>query len=269
MRMAGTLAVTIAALLLATGTAHAGPPCGAELTDDIKLQADLDCTGYAGTGLVAYDDGVTINLNGHSLIGPPSAQTGIAGFQSRNVTVKNGTIEGYYHAIDMTEMRDLTVSRVDIQMGGTNDDYGVYVGDSRGLSIDDVTVTNPAYGFYLYRNRGLRMTDSKVTGGAPYMGVNTDGTGTISDFRAKGVEYGIYLYNDPIDGTLKVSDSKATGGAYAGFYIANANDRKAFVVKNNVAKDNTTYGFFAGKRARGGGNRASGNGTDCVKVNCD
>jgi hypothetical protein len=257
--------------MLSAPSALGALDCGDSITKDRKLKADLDCSAFAGNALEIASNGVTLDLNGHTLTGIPSAHYGIdASGGANRIKVKNGTIEGFYHAVELLGNRKARLSKLRIELALPTHDYGVYAGETRRLSMRNIEVSNPLYGFYLYENRRLKLRKSEVAGADVYIGVNADGSGRIDDVEVTGAEYGFYLYEDLLSAILKVTDSKATNGEFAGFNIGNGNERKSIFVQDNVAKDNDQYGFYAPKRPPGDGNRASGNGTeDCHNVKCD
>lgn len=89
MRFLGAFAVLIA-LFGGVTPAHAGamPQCGDTLRQSAKLTADLECPGTAG--LIIGANGVTLNLDGHTLSGSPSINmTDVDG-----TTIRNGTVAG-------------------------------------------------------------------------------------------------------------------------------------------------------------------------------
>jgi len=111
--------VSLALALLLIGQpspTSAAPPTGASfgdtLTADTKLTSDLS---GSGSGLIVGADGITIDLNGYSLTMTGGSGWGIdntGGYD--NVTVKNGTIEGFNEGVraidaDGLELRDLEV----------------------------------------------------------------------------------------------------------------------------------------------------------------
>ncbi|MBB2902257.1 hypothetical protein FHR75_003088 [Kineococcus radiotolerans] len=69
-------------------------PCGAVLTADVRLAADVVCPG--GPGIVLAADGVELNLNGHRLVGP-GLRFGPTGVEvaAEDVVVRNGRISGW------------------------------------------------------------------------------------------------------------------------------------------------------------------------------
>ncbi len=67
----------VAATLVGAGPASdADPLCGTTITDDLTLNADLDCTGVAGSALTVGADGVTVEGQGYRILAP-DASTGI------------------------------------------------------------------------------------------------------------------------------------------------------------------------------------------------
>ena len=80
--------------------------CGEVVTKSIVLGHDLACTG---DGLTIGADGVTIDLNHHSVSGPDTA-AGIRTAGHDGVTVRRGALHGF--GLDISESSDVTVSRV-------------------------------------------------------------------------------------------------------------------------------------------------------------
>jgi parallel beta-helix repeat protein len=105
-------AFATAALLvlpLLTGLAQTAsaqqPACGAVVTHDVKLDADVVCPAPGDpTGLVVGANGITIDLNGHRIVGGNTGFGGGGGIGIDNrggfdrVTVKNGSIDAFSSA---------------------------------------------------------------------------------------------------------------------------------------------------------------------------
>ncbi|NAZ88524.1 hypothetical protein [Kineococcus indalonis] len=100
-RAAAAFAVLAAGASAAVATA--GPParrvgCGEVLTADVRLAADLECSG--AVGLVVRADGVDVDLDGHRVTGPrltadlPSDSYGIS-VEAHDVTVRDGRVAGW------------------------------------------------------------------------------------------------------------------------------------------------------------------------------
>ncbi len=102
-RFLGCLAAVGAAttvFALATGQALAqNVECGDIVTQDTKLESDLNC---AGDGLMIAGQDVTLDLNGHSITGQPTSvgiRSGDPTSESceagSHVAIRNGAIEGF------------------------------------------------------------------------------------------------------------------------------------------------------------------------------
>jgi parallel beta-helix repeat protein len=92
--------------LVAPGPALAGHvQCGDVITQNTKLDSDVVCTGGtqdALTGVTVASDGITLDLNGFSILGPnrgeqaDDLQAGIVTNGAyRDVTIKDGTVQGF------------------------------------------------------------------------------------------------------------------------------------------------------------------------------
>jgi len=118
-------------LALAAGPALAQPlGCGAVVTQDTTLTSDLlDCPG---NGLVIGADGITVDLNGHTISGQIISggspdQVGIENRGHDDVTIRNGTVTFFARGgvllvgVDRNRVQDLTMDFFDefsIQLEG-------------------------------------------------------------------------------------------------------------------------------------------------------
>ncbi len=102
--------------------------CGSVLAEDTTLTRDLGpCPGH---GLIVEGNGITIDLNGHMIIGDPNARDGQdkAGVLLRGVsgvTVKNGTVTGFDAGVAIEGGGDNTVREVTVE---DNVNYRVVTG---------------------------------------------------------------------------------------------------------------------------------------------
>jgi nitrous oxidase accessory protein NosD len=93
-----TLAAALVAGALAAPAAHAAAPlhCGATIKHSTKLTKDL--TDCPGVGLRIGADGITLDLNGHTIAAAakrnPTAH-GILNVGHDRVTIKGGTVKGF------------------------------------------------------------------------------------------------------------------------------------------------------------------------------
>lgn len=85
-------------------------PCGATVTRDLRLQADLVCSG-AGPALIVAGKGTLIDLNGHRLRGDGRG-TGILVEDAADVRIAGGRIEGFATGIEALRAPRLNVEAV-------------------------------------------------------------------------------------------------------------------------------------------------------------
>jgi parallel beta-helix repeat protein len=98
-RMAIVGGVLAAAVPTSAGGARAAAvACGDTVSESVVLTADLECMG---PGLRIASQGISVDLNGHTISGS-GVGTGIAvRSASASVTVKNGTIRGFGAGVDV------------------------------------------------------------------------------------------------------------------------------------------------------------------------
>ena len=95
-------------------------PCGAIVQQDVVLQADIGpCPGYGMLVQSAPANNVTIDLNGHRIIGIPGSPPGLDGQWAgirlgsvAGVTVKNGTITGFGYGVMLSAAHRTTVTNM-------------------------------------------------------------------------------------------------------------------------------------------------------------
>lgn len=115
-------AVAGALVLTAADRASASVSCGEVITQNTRLQSDLDCPG---DGIVIGADGITLNLNGHTvstscpdLTGCPG-RVGIdnsAGYD--RVRLLNGVVFGFEQGIMLVGAGKNTLARLRVDVGG-------------------------------------------------------------------------------------------------------------------------------------------------------
>jgi parallel beta-helix repeat protein len=276
------------------------PACGATVTADVTLHADL--IGCAGDGLVVAADGITVNLGGHLVAGTRgegSAGVRVAG--RHRVTVTGGRIQGF--------------------------DVGVYAGGSSGTRVEAVTATANEQGVTLDGGGGNQVRGNRLTGNADNLIVagsgNTvsgnviagatgcgDGCGygisleagarnliegnQIRGGRVDGIRVASYDPDAPTrDTTVRgnvvlgpagdgisvgvTGDFPATGTTVSGNLVADAGGDGIAVATTpatataNVAAGNGGYGITAvAGTGDGGRNRAYGNRgpAQCLRIRC-
>lgn len=101
--------IFLVGMLFTAQTSHA-LSCGDTVVSNIVLTEDLDCsTGY--TALEVSANNVTINLNGFTVSGA-NTLVGISVNGYDNVTIRNGSIRGFWAGINSSRSDKLNVSKM-------------------------------------------------------------------------------------------------------------------------------------------------------------
>ena len=90
-RLGAAAAVALTLLLLPAAAEARTVSCGEVITEDTRVDNDLDCS-YPGSLLQIAADGVTLDLNGHTLSNRHPRGGGVRSLNHDRVTVRNGTI---------------------------------------------------------------------------------------------------------------------------------------------------------------------------------
>ena len=184
LKTAAAAAVLAGALALCASSALARAPlttvhCGQTLTTSVRLANDL--TDCPGDGLVAGADGITVDLDGHTIDGvastacdrPDAPSHGIADAGNDGVTIENGTVRQFDFGVSAGSATDgLSNGRihhmtlVDDTFGGVSLGTGGGAALMAGDRIDHNVVSGSACGDGLKLNGGRddRFTDNRVAG---------------------------------------------------------------------------------------------------------
>jgi parallel beta-helix repeat protein len=220
--------------------------CGQTLAASVKLTTDL--VNCPADGLVIGADGITVDLNGHTIGGTNAAASeGIADDGHGGVVITNGTIRDFFvngvglrHA-PASRVRDLTVRQIGAGGGVGVFSAGLLVSDSPSVRVENTTVVNNVQSFE---------SDGIVVNRSP-------------DTRLQGNRLnqnswdGLFVLASP---NARVIDNTTDGNANNGMEV-NSNSESTWVV-DNVASGNGNIGIAAGAmhRARIVGNTAAANG---------
>ena len=81
------------------------------ITGDYTLTSDMT---FGITGFIIEADNVTLDLNGYTITGPQTNTNGGSGvaIHSDGVTVKNGTIKGFYFGIAVNESSNNAINSI-------------------------------------------------------------------------------------------------------------------------------------------------------------
>ncbi len=109
----------------------AQPSCGDTIMTNVTLTADLDCSAHTGDGITFGKKGLTLNLNGYTIWGPDGEDDyrGVYTNAKKNVTVKNGTLDGWDTAVSVVNTVGGTFKKLTILDTAFDEDYdvGIYV----------------------------------------------------------------------------------------------------------------------------------------------
>ena len=156
-----TGALVTGLMLAAAGPAGASTvSCGDTITSNVTLHHDLDCSAYtSGPGLIIGAPGVTVNLDGHQILGPgASADTpGILGGFSRD-TVKGGTVSDFiagvaFEPAGSSYLKGVVVRDLKVTNPTTGTTFGVVGAGLDHASISHVTTAGPYAGIALFVSR--------------------------------------------------------------------------------------------------------------------
>ncbi len=98
--------LVVACLMAGMGPrAAASDLCGTTILADLKLDHDLICTG---PGLIVGADGITIDLNGHTITGPGSG-VGINVPNRTGVLIVGGTVRNFLAGVQLVNSTAIVV----------------------------------------------------------------------------------------------------------------------------------------------------------------
>jgi parallel beta-helix repeat protein len=125
--------------------------CGEVVKESVKLSTNLDCTG---DGLIIGADGITIDLNGHTLKGPgaKSSKIGAMLATSSGVTLQGpGVIEGFQAAV-------LDTGGQDNKITGVN-----FVDNQIAIFLTGASTTGISQNMFTGNDIGMASHSSKLT----------------------------------------------------------------------------------------------------------
>ena len=258
----------------------ANPTCGTTIMQDTTLTADMDCSGYNGDGIIFGKKGLTLNLNGHTIWGTDGDDdnNGVWTNYKKNVTVKNGTLDGWGNAVYAENTVNGTFKNLKLRDTANDEPYdeGIYVyeggnnlvtnnnSDGVGYAIDveysshnwvtNNVAKNGYESFYASYEQSDHITGNKAIGYSDYGFYDYESGDQVynnnqADPDGDGGSYGFYLECDEY-GWITVTNNWTTGNTSYGIYIYECYDYYAYssfqssVISGNVSNDNPGYGFY-------------------------
>lgn len=172
---AAILALVVSTTLLGlAGEARAShqPSCGETITHSVTLTGPVG--PCPGDGIIIGADGITLDLNGHSisgLPGVPQVQGTGAGVLVENhtgVTVKNGTVQFFDGGVVLRQGGDHTLTGLEVtaNVGTLVSQWGEGIGlwESDGNTVDGnvVSLNGPYAGIGLYGDLTINGSDDNI-----------------------------------------------------------------------------------------------------------
>jgi parallel beta-helix repeat protein len=171
--------------------------CGDAVTSDTTLTEDLHCTsGYVA--LEVFASNVTIDLNGFTLSGTAD----VAGIRSSgydSLTIKNGSIRGFWVGVNTGRTNDLEVSSITFYEVG----HGVIISQGNNADIHDNDFIRTRNQGVFIVNRGQKETANRnivnnnefyeAQFGIEICGDQSDNNIITNNLLWKTVDYGIHL----------------------------------------------------------------------------
>jgi parallel beta-helix repeat protein len=214
------------AFLTFSAPASASPVrCGDVITQDTRLDSDL--VNCAGDGIVIGADGVTLDLNGHSIRGRGGG-TGVSASGRRNVAVVDGAIRGFPVAVAFSEIDGGAVHEIAAR--------GIVSCVSSAGCVIERTIVEGA-GIFVIRARGgsPSVVRRNLVSGATGAGITVNFTAAETSVARNVVEgngSGIEAFHSSVE---QISDNTISHNAGSGISAARGGDttiRRNLVVGN-------------------------------------
>jgi nitrous oxidase accessory protein NosD len=250
----------IVAAAVAAPASHAKPSCGATIKTSTKLTSDI--TGCAGVGLKIGADGITLDLNGHTVAAADKRNPEAHGILNKGhdgVTIRGGTVSGF----------------------GA---YGVRLAKADRNVVEKMTLNGNFTGVGLFQSDRGVVLDTKMSG-QRFVGINlTGGSGNrvLRNQIASTNGYGVFVQSSPAENGRghRIVGNLLDGNGIAVFpgprrtkLVANAVMKSAgdgitafepsTVLAGNSVTDSQARGIYAPNGAVDrGGNAARGSGLE-------
>jgi hypothetical protein len=222
--------------------AAAAPPavrCGDTIMASVTLRVDLRC---AADGLIVGADGITVNLNGHTLSGSGVAN-GVASAGHADLRVAGGTVTGFRRGIDLVEARNTALSGLRLLHNGT----GVAADRVAGLRIRGGEIAGPALAVDAELSDRVVVDGVEVTGSGIFFGDTAGSSIVNSVFRSNSVmlrESGALIRRNSFVGSgLDISETR---GVSIMDNELTASSIDAWLSDNLLVQGNTIRGAYTG-----------------------
>jgi Right handed beta helix region len=262
-------AIVVAPVLVGTASGRQSHDvvlaCGATVTTSVTLTANVGpCSG--SDGLVVAADGITLNLNGHTVSGD-GTHYGIRTSSRNSVVVENGVVSQFDYGFVSTTGTSVRVTNMRLSNNTTD---GLYAGGSKA-SITANVATGNAGGFFVGYGTGDIVSNNWANGNAGVgIRVYLAGATTSNNKALSNGSEGINVSG----GTGTVSGNVASGNGTDGIYVDSpgVGIKAGVTVSSNRTSFNTQLGInsTAAGSNDGGANVVQDNGTaaQCKNIVC-
>jgi parallel beta-helix repeat protein len=199
--------------------ATASDLCGTTILANLTLDHDLNCSG---NGLIVGADGITINLNGHTIVGPGSG-VGISVSNRTGVVIVGGTVKNFLAGVQLVNSTAIVVK--ENRFTGNQD--AVFLVGSSGSTIKENTAWQNSRVGVMLRPSGIRNSTQNLVA-----------ENTLTDNTN-----GIILVETPTGNVLR--ENMISGSTNAGINVNGG-------VSGNVIQENAFIGNAAGIRLNRG-----------------
>jgi len=214
-------------LAVAPAPATAAPSvrCGDTITTSVTLTRNLRCSG---DGLTIGADGITVNLNQHTISGSGTGK-GITATERRDLIVRNGTIKEFQVGVHLSLTNGVTVRSLRLLRNGISGQSG-----SAGLFAEHVTGLTVRGGEVVARGRTSAIVADDASSVVVVDGVKiTNGSLHV----ALGTE-DVYVFNSTFrNSALDLYDAfavTAVSNTFIGSWIALSEASGVWIAENDI-----------------------------------
>jgi parallel beta-helix repeat protein len=211
--------------------------CGDIVAEDTVLENDV--LGCEGRGIGIAADGVTFDLNGHTIAGG-RLEFGIFPIgRLQDVTIENGTVSGFRYGVSVNSMNRPTVRNMTLRGGH---DGILTLGSVDSLIEDNLAYGNDASGIFASASTGERFDNNLLIGNAAgFSGESVSGAVLTRNSMLDNTYDGLRITN--VTG-LRFDRNRSSGNGGFGFGVDGDSSDNALV--RNIADANGLDGFWFG-----------------------
>lgn len=207
--------------------------CGQVVKDSVKLSANLDCKS---DGLIIGADGITVDLNGHSINGPgqDSSKIGIMLATSSGVTITGpGSITGFQAGILNTGGQNDQIGRITFQ----NNQIATFETGAKNTLIAQNMMFNNAIGMASHSSQGTTFSKNVLEGNT-LAGVTlvNSAANSIDTNIIEGSNNGVFVDGQSTDNVITTNTILKNTGVD----VNNANGLPVNINKNTYTSNSCT-----------------------------